>query len=289
MANRTPPSEWGILFNFAGGGLVHMNLFPIVPMSADCCTALSTVFALFLRRGSRAAQPTTADVPDQCLYYVTDELLTEQAVSGTWVNYADGPGFDPAALFGAYLLQGDRASQPAAASTPEFALYFVTDEGLTEQVVAAAWTPYSGSSAVPRDTAIAYNSTTQSVPSGGPNILAFDTIVTDTAGIFDLGMDDTLATIQHDGVYLVLGTFAFQSGIGNYYSDVRIVMNGTIVIGFDTHYSSDVAELKMPQAIIPLVAGDTLTLECYNGYGGTINSQPGDLLNAGLRIYQLPG
>jgi hypothetical protein len=30
MANRTPQSEWGALFNFAGGGLLHMQVFPIV-------------------------------------------------------------------------------------------------------------------------------------------------------------------------------------------------------------------------------------------------------------------
>lgn len=29
MPNRTPRSEWGRLFNFAGGGLVHFELFPI--------------------------------------------------------------------------------------------------------------------------------------------------------------------------------------------------------------------------------------------------------------------
>lgn len=44
------------------------------------------------------------------------------------------------------LLRGSRASQPAAASTAEGSLYFVTDEGVTEQVRSAAWVAYSSAS-----------------------------------------------------------------------------------------------------------------------------------------------
>jgi hypothetical protein len=46
------------------------------------------------------------------------------------------------------LLRGDRASQPSAAATAEGSLYFVTDEGVTEQVRTGAWASYSATSAV---------------------------------------------------------------------------------------------------------------------------------------------
>jgi hypothetical protein len=36
---RTPPSEWPTLFNFAGGGLVHMELF-VSQGSCTCYTEL---------------------------------------------------------------------------------------------------------------------------------------------------------------------------------------------------------------------------------------------------------
>jgi hypothetical protein len=38
MANRTPKSAWAALFNFAGGGLLHMELFPGGPTM--CCEIL---------------------------------------------------------------------------------------------------------------------------------------------------------------------------------------------------------------------------------------------------------
>jgi hypothetical protein len=36
---RTPASQWGILFNFAGGGLVHMETFPMAG-ACSCYTEL---------------------------------------------------------------------------------------------------------------------------------------------------------------------------------------------------------------------------------------------------------
>lgn len=36
---RTSPSEWAALFNFLGGGLVHMELFPV----ATTCTCYTEV------------------------------------------------------------------------------------------------------------------------------------------------------------------------------------------------------------------------------------------------------
>ena len=256
-------------------------------MSADCCTALSTVFALFLRRGTRAAQPAIADVPDKCIYYVTDELLTEQAVSGSWVNYTDGPGFDPALLFGSYLLQGARASQPAAGAVPEFALYFVTDESVTEQALAGAWTPYSDTSTLPFAKASATNTTSQSVPSGGPNILAFDTIEFDNAAIFDLGTDDTLATIPETGVYLVMVSFKYDAGYGGAYCDARANLNGTTIIAIDQKNTDDMSFTKHAAALFLATIGDTITLETYNGRGITCNSGSGGGVACRLQLQQV--
>lgn len=51
------------------------------------------------------------------------------------------------AILSDVLLQGLRAAQPAAATTAEGTLYFVTDEEVTEQVSGGAWTPYSAAAA----------------------------------------------------------------------------------------------------------------------------------------------
>lgn len=42
------------------------------------------------------------------------------------------------------ILRGDRASQPAAASTKKGALYYVTDEDLVERNTGSAWEPMGG-------------------------------------------------------------------------------------------------------------------------------------------------
>jgi len=41
-------------------------------------------------RGTRADQPLATDVPSGTLYYVTDELTTEQSRGSAWVTYSDG-------------------------------------------------------------------------------------------------------------------------------------------------------------------------------------------------------
>lgn len=44
---RTPPSQWGTLFNFLGGGLVHMNLYPEGD-AAVCCEIIVMEEDVFL-------------------------------------------------------------------------------------------------------------------------------------------------------------------------------------------------------------------------------------------------
>lgn len=47
------------------------------------------------------------------------------------------------------LLRGLRSAQPAAGATVEGTLYFVTDEGVTEQVRSSAWVTYSNTTTLP--------------------------------------------------------------------------------------------------------------------------------------------
>ncbi len=66
------------------------------------------------------------------------------------------------------LLQGTRASQPAASLVAEGSLYFVTDEDITEQSLASAWTPYSG----PAASGSAITALTGDVTATGPGSVA---------------------------------------------------------------------------------------------------------------------
>lgn len=47
------------------------------------------------------------------------------------------------------LLRGLRSAQPSAGATVEGTLYYVTDEGVTEQVRSSAWVTYSNTAALP--------------------------------------------------------------------------------------------------------------------------------------------
>lgn len=58
-----------------------------------------------LLRGTRAAQPAVADVAIGTLYFVTDELLTEQSNGAAWVSYS-GISSGDALPFHPFLLIG---------------------------------------------------------------------------------------------------------------------------------------------------------------------------------------
>lgn len=47
MPNRTPPSEWGRLFNFAGHGFIHLEVFP-EEETAMCCEIMVIEEDVFL-------------------------------------------------------------------------------------------------------------------------------------------------------------------------------------------------------------------------------------------------
>lgn len=92
MANRTPVSEWGRLFNFAGGGLVHMELFELFAMSADNPTLFEAISKFLLPFGTHAARPAAADAPLNAFYCETDTEEIYQNQDGTWVLVATVAG-----------------------------------------------------------------------------------------------------------------------------------------------------------------------------------------------------
>lgn len=84
MANRTPPSQWGNLFNFAGGGLVHNELFALLIVSILNPTLFEAIAHYILPFGPIADRPAIADVPEGSLYFPTDETKIYQAQEGSW-------------------------------------------------------------------------------------------------------------------------------------------------------------------------------------------------------------
>lgn len=63
---------------------------PAISTTQQPLTARAKNMALtdFLKRGTRAAQPAAASLPEGTLYYVTDESKLEQVVGGAWVAYS---------------------------------------------------------------------------------------------------------------------------------------------------------------------------------------------------------
>lgn len=88
MANRTPQSEWGRLFNFAGGGLVHLELFEVIALSTLNPTLFESIAKLLYPYGTHALRPTAADVPVNSVYFETDTTNLFQNQAGTWVQIA---------------------------------------------------------------------------------------------------------------------------------------------------------------------------------------------------------
>lgn len=91
-----------------------------------------------LMRGTRAAQPAAAAANLSCLYYVTDEGITEQSDGAAWQPFSAASGAATTTL-------GTRAAQPAATTIDAGGLYFVTDEGVIERSNGTTWDAYSGS------------------------------------------------------------------------------------------------------------------------------------------------
>lgn len=107
------------------------------------------------------------------------------------------------------LNRGDRASQPAATDVPQYSLYYVTDEGLTEQSDGADWQDYSTGAVVttgsPANGNLAKFSGATSVTNGNLSgaVTTSDTLVTTLAS----GLNPNFASITLGG--MLLQNFAF--------------------------------------------------------------------------------
>lgn len=89
---RTPRSQWGALFNFAGSGIVHMEHFLEEIISMPGQTLLEWIAAQLLQRGTHTARPAAAAVPEGTEYYESDTKLRFKAASGAWVDDGNGNG-----------------------------------------------------------------------------------------------------------------------------------------------------------------------------------------------------
>jgi hypothetical protein len=86
MANRTPVNQWGELFNFSGKGILHMEIFLEFGGAMAGQTLLEWIAAQLLQRGTAAARPSAATVPEGAEYYASDTNIRYKAVAGAWVN-----------------------------------------------------------------------------------------------------------------------------------------------------------------------------------------------------------
>jgi len=95
---RTPPSQWGALFNFAGGGLIHQELFALIIVSTENPTLFEAIAHYLLPYGVHADRPTATDTPEGALFLETDTQEIYQNEAGAWVlvaNVGSGGGGSP--------------------------------------------------------------------------------------------------------------------------------------------------------------------------------------------------
>jgi hypothetical protein len=88
MPNRTPERDWGRLFNFAGGGIVHNELFALFLMSQLNPSLFEAIAAYLFPYGTHSARPTASNTPLQSFYYETDTEELYQNQSNAWVQVA---------------------------------------------------------------------------------------------------------------------------------------------------------------------------------------------------------
>jgi len=98
MSPRTPPSQWAALFNFAGGGIVHNELFALILMTTLNPSLFEAIASYLFPYGTHSARPAAGDVPIQSFYFETDTTNLFQNQAGTWVQVASigggGAGVD---------------------------------------------------------------------------------------------------------------------------------------------------------------------------------------------------
>lgn len=108
---RTPQSDWGVLFNFAGAGIVHMELFEVLLMSLNNPTLFESITAVILLHGTHALRPTAANAPLNALYIESDTGEGYQNQAGTWVLvFTAGAAAGVASLVATAPLSADAAT-----------------------------------------------------------------------------------------------------------------------------------------------------------------------------------
>jgi hypothetical protein len=110
---RTPASEFGKLFNFAGGGLIHVELFALIIMSSLNPTLFEAISAYLMAFGTHANRPSVSDVPLNALYFETDTGNCYQNQSSTWTLVAINTGGGG----GATLAQGTLAGRGSSSGS----------------------------------------------------------------------------------------------------------------------------------------------------------------------------
>lgn len=106
---------WAALFNFAGGGLVHMNLFEIGETSMAGPTLLEWIAGTILLSGTAAARPAATAVPIGTEYYATDTAARWKSDGSTWIANSGSAG---AAVIAAASVTLTNAQVLALPSTP---------------------------------------------------------------------------------------------------------------------------------------------------------------------------
>jgi hypothetical protein len=81
MSPRTPTDQYGALFNFAGGGRLHMEIFAEEPPMAYTAYLLG-----LLLRGTHSERPAASAVQEGCVYAETDTGSGFQSDQTSWLQ-----------------------------------------------------------------------------------------------------------------------------------------------------------------------------------------------------------
>ncbi len=162
------------------------------------------------------------------------------------------------------ILRGTRGLQPAANTVAEGSLYFVTDEGLTEQSVASAWVSYS-STTIPSTTAnYVVSTTTTTLPNSHVLTAGAGIVITNTTGLSTIRnsattssyiVSTTSTTSLPNSLVLTAGTgITLTTTLGT------IVIAGTVTQGASTTapYLVSTTTTTLPNSVI-LIAGSNVT------------------------------
>jgi len=85
---RTPKGDWATLFDFAGGGLIHIELFAALVTAMPGSSFLELIAEKILLRGTHANRPGVDEVPIASEYWATDTGARWKSDGTSWL--ADG-------------------------------------------------------------------------------------------------------------------------------------------------------------------------------------------------------